>query len=114
MKAPDDPFAKAREGNLAETPAETPAETVEDVPDSPVSIASEEALEYEEDDFEGDDSINSEDITIDAVDESVEEVSMGLSSMSPLSAGWNVEDASASANMIDKLGHVEEADRVGK
>lgn len=118
IKAPDDPFAKAREGNLSEgsgapKEAEKP-EAAEEVPDSPVSIASEEALEYEEDDFEGDDSINSEDITIDAADESVEEVSMGFSSMSPLSAGWNVEDASASSNMIDKLGHVEQADRVAK
>ena len=117
-KPPADPFAKAREDNLSplegeeakakESKKEEKAEEVVDVPDSPSSIVSEEALEYDEDDFEGDDSLNSGDITIDGAEESVEEVSMGLNSMSPLSAGWNVEDQSASASMIDKMGHVED------
>jgi hypothetical protein len=96
------------------------AEEKPTTPDSPGSIVSEEALEYEDDDFEGDESLNSDDI-VNSLDESALSVdeqsmsqSMGDISMSPLSTGWNVEDASASANMIDKMGHVEAVDRVKK
>lgn len=73
--------------------------------DSPGSIPSDDALEvgdYEES-FESD--LNSDDI---AAEESLGE----QSSLSPLSSGWNVDDTSASVTQFNKLGYVEDVDRV--